>query len=366
MRDVKFGLYLSNYPPKETIRCALLAEKYGFDSVWLPDHLTDLPPMASRGDPWAMLSAIGAGTKHIMLAPGVTDTQRRHPAVTANAAATLDEITDGRAAVAIGAGELMNIKPFGLPWQDPKDRIERLAEAIQVIKLLWGSSWEKPVSFGGKYFNLSSAWLDQHPTQKPNPPLYVGSLGSRHTLEIVGKYADGWFPWMNTVETFKHRSGIIRDAAQKSGRSFDEMDMAVVVFVAATEEKHLWKCARDAVRTDALVTTDSKVLKEMGFEVPSEYTRDHKYQRMVPTKETADFVNSVAAKMPDEVVDRFVAIGDSDQLIDRINEYIKVGARHIVIRDTIGEITFLSVDRLEKTLQLLNREVLPYFRENQK
>jgi alkanesulfonate monooxygenase SsuD/methylene tetrahydromethanopterin reductase-like flavin-dependent oxidoreductase (luciferase family) len=274
----------------------------------------------------------------------------------------LDELTNGRGGVAVGAGELMNIKPFGLPWEDAASRIERLSEAVQVIKLLWGSSWQKPVDFSGEYYNLSRAWLDQHPVQKPHPPLYIGSLGSRRTLKVVGKYADGWFPWMNTLETFKRRSDIIREAAQEAGRSFDEIERAIVLMVAATRDENLQKRARDATRTEAVVLTDPKVLKEMGFEVPPEYTIDHKYQRIMPTREMAEFVTGVAAKMPDEVLDKFMAIGDADQLIERINDFIKAGARHIAIRDTVGESAFLSIDRLEKTLQVFHRKVIPYFK----
>lgn len=94
-----------------------------------------------------------------MLSPCVTDTQRQHPAVTAHCVSTLDELTDGGAALAIGAGEVMNIKPFRLPWEDSRGRAERLSEVIQVIKLLLGSSRENPVSFSGNFYNPTESWL---------------------------------------------------------------------------------------------------------------------------------------------------------------------------------------------------------------
>lgn len=361
MPDTKFGLTISMYPPKEIVRAGLLAEKYGFDSVWVPDHLTDLPPSGDRVEPWTTLSAIGARTRHVMLSPCVTDTQRRHPAVTAHCISTLDELTDGRAALAIGAGEVMNIKPFGLPWEDSRGRAERLSEAVQVIKLLLGSSREKPVNFSGNFYNLTEAWLDQHPVQKPHPPLYVGALGSRHTLRIVGKYGDGWFPWLNTLETFISRSEIIRGAAQEVGRPFNEIERVVLLFTVATKDKKLQKRAIDALKAEVLVLTDRKVLEKMGFEVPIKGA-EYKYQRTLPTQERADAAATAAENMPDEVVAQFMTIGDANQFIEKIDQFVKAGARHIAIRDVIGQYLFGSLDRGEETLRLFAKKIIPYFR----
>ena len=361
MPDIKFGLTVSMYPPKDLVRAGVLADKYGFDSVWAPDHLTDLPPSGDRVEPWTTLATIGAKTKHVMLSTCVTDTQRRHPAVTAHAVATLDELTDGRAAVAIGAGEVMNVKPFGLPWEDPAGRTERLAEAVQIIKMLWMSSREKTVDFSGKYYNLTQAWLDQHPIQKPHPPLYVGSLGGRRTLEIVGRYGDGWFPWLNSLETFKRRSEVIRQAAQAAGRNFDEIERCVLLFTAATKDEKLQKRAMDALKPEIVVLVGRNVLKEMGFEVAIEGS-DYKYQKTLPTQEKADIVAKAAESMPYEIASKFMTIGDANQVIEQIDQYIKAGARHITLRDVVGQYVYGSLERGEETLKMFARKVVPYFK----
>jgi len=365
MSDIRFGLTVSMYPPKDLVRAGILADKYGFDSVWAPDHLTDLPPSGDRVEPWVTLAAIGAQTKHVMLSTCVTDTQRRHPAVTAHAVATLDELTDGRGAVAIGAGEVMNVKPFGLPWEDPVGRTERLAEAVQIIKCLWLSSREKPVDFNGKYYTLSQAWLDQHPVQKPHPPLYVGSLGSHRTLEIVGKYGDGWFPWLNTVETFKRRSETIKQAAEQAGRSFDEIERVSLLFTAATTDEKLQKRAMDALKPEILVLVDRKVLKEMGFEVTIEGS-DYKYQKTMPTEEKAQIAAKAAENMPYEIVSEFMTVGGASQFIERIDQFMKAGARHIAVRDVIGQYVYGSLERGEETLKMFARKIIPYFKGTKK
>jgi alkanesulfonate monooxygenase SsuD/methylene tetrahydromethanopterin reductase-like flavin-dependent oxidoreductase (luciferase family) len=361
MEGLKFGTTISMFPTRDFVRAGMLADKYGLDSVWIPDHMTDLPPSGDKAEPWTTLSAIGARTEHVMLSPIVTDTQRRHPAVTAHAVSTLDELTNGRAALALGAGELMNIKPFGLPWEDPQGRADRLAEAVQVIKLLWGSTREKPVDFSGKYYNLTQAWLDQHPVQKPHPKLFVGSLGGPRTLKVIGKYADGWVPWMNTVETFKRRSEKIREVAEQVNRSFDEIDRAVVVFTAATKDERLQKRAIDALKAEIIVVNDRRVLKEMGFDVLIDGS-EYKYQKSLPTQERADIASRAASSMPDEIAAEFMVIGDSSQLIEKIDRYIRAGARHVIIRDVIGQYLFGSVDKAEETFRLFAQKVIPYFK----
>jgi len=361
MPDIKFGLTVSMYPPKDLVRAGMLADKYGFDSVWAPDHLTDLPPSGDRVEPWTTLATIGAKTRHVMLSTCVTDTQRRHPAVTAHAVATLDELTDGRGAVAIGAGEVMNVKPFGLPWEDASGRTERLSEAVQIIKLLWSSSREKPVNFTGKYYTLTQAWLDQHPIQKPHPPLYVGSLGGRRTLEIVGKYGDGWFPWLNSLETFKRRSETIRQAAEAAGRPLDEIERCVLLFTAATKDEKLQKRAIEALKPEILVLVGRNVLKEMGFEVTIEGS-DYKYQKTLPTQEQAEIAAKAAAGMSDEIAAEFMTIGDANQFIEKIDQFIKAGARHITVRDVVGQYVFGSLDRGEETLKMFSKKIIPYFK----
>jgi alkanesulfonate monooxygenase SsuD/methylene tetrahydromethanopterin reductase-like flavin-dependent oxidoreductase (luciferase family) len=365
MSKIRFGLNISMFTAKEIVTAGLMAEKYGFDSVWIPDHLTDLPPSGDRVEPWTILSAIGSRTKRIMLSTCVTDTQRRHPAVTAHTVATLDELTDGRAALAIGAGEGMNIKPFGLPWEDPTGRTERLSEAVQVIKLLWESSREKPVDFNGKYYTLTNAWIDQKCFAAHHPTLYVGSLGTRRTLRVVAKHGDGWFPWLNTLDTFKRRSQIIREEAAAAGRPFDEIERVALLFTAATKDEKQQKAALTTVKPEILVIVDRSVLKNMGFTVPIQGA-DYKYQKTLPTQEKAALAAEAAKAMPDSVAADFIIMGDASQLIEEIDQYVKAGARQVVIRDVIGQYLTGSLRQEEQTLKLFSQKIIPYFKEKAK
>ncbi len=107
----------------------------------------------------------------------VSDTQRIHPAKLAHTVATLAELSGGRVALGIGAGEAMNLVPFGIPFDSPKARVQQLEESIEVTRLLWRSNQEDPVSFDGEYFKLKNAWVDLPVLDMPM--VYVGALGGR-------------------------------------------------------------------------------------------------------------------------------------------------------------------------------------------
>src|SRR5579872_645706 len=204
---------------------AIEAEKSGYDFIWVPDHLVDIRPLLAIFDAWTTLGYIGAKTQKVKLASGVTDLQRIHPAKIANIVATLDNLTEGRAVLGIGAGEIMNTRPYGIEWQ-PKDvRLRRFRETLQVIRLLWSSIYEKPVDFSGEFYSLDKAHLSLAPLQK-YPPIYIGSWSSKETLRIAGELADGWYPGSQfTPEDYANKVQIVKDAARKTNRSVESLDI---------------------------------------------------------------------------------------------------------------------------------------------
>src|SRR5712692_2078095 len=141
---MKMGMIIGDVSPTESVEHAVLAEKLGFESVWFSDHLIDAGGITI--DPYTTMGAIAAKTSRLKMCAAVSDTQRVHPAKLAHMVATLSDISRGRVWLGIGAGEAMNVVPFGMPFEEPKGRTQRLAEAIQVIKLLWRSSSKSPAS----------------------------------------------------------------------------------------------------------------------------------------------------------------------------------------------------------------------------
>jgi len=173
-----------------------------YHSIWLPDHMvsfwpdsiwtpefTDLatasPSPHRHLDAMAVASAAAVMTKNTPLATSVVDTVRRHPAMLAQTAITIDHLSKGRFILGLGSGETENTVPYGFDFSKPVGRFE---EALQVIRLLWQS--EGPVDFDGKFYKLHHARMDAELYDGRCPPIWIGAGGPR-MLEITGRYADG-------------------------------------------------------------------------------------------------------------------------------------------------------------------------------
>jgi phthiodiolone/phenolphthiodiolone dimycocerosates ketoreductase len=358
-KTLRFGVVDSSYPTRDVVTLGILAERYSFDSVWIPDHFTDLFPLGDKVEPWTVLATIGAHTKKIRLGTVVMDTQRTHPSRIAHTVATVDELTDGRTMLGVGAGEAMNTTPYGLPFESVPDRVERLKESIEVIRLLWSSKRDRRVTFQGRFYSLQGAVMDQQPTSRP--PIYVGALGSRSTLELTGAIGDGWIPWINSVDTFRRRSKIILDSATRAGREPGAVEMANVTSVALTEDPSLQRKVLDAMKVEMLITLHSSVLKEMGFVAPAEDI-DYKYQRIIASESIGDRASEVAMGIPDDLVRNFLVMGSASEIIEGLARYAKAGVQHFVIKDIVGMSLMTKLKEAERTLRVFHEKVIPALR----
>jgi len=354
--EIKFGYNLFSLSALDSVKAGVMAEKYGFDSVWVPDHLIEDGAFV---DPWSVMAVIGAQTKRVFLCTGVTDTQRCHPAKTAQSVATLDELSHGRAGLGIGAGEAMNIVPFGIRWdEDPRERAQRLREAIEVIKLLWGSSKENMVSYDGKFFRLRDAWLDQHPAQKPHPPVYVGAISSTRLLELTGEIGDGWYSWLVTPETYTKRREKIKGAAERAKRKLEDIDAVATIYTAFTEDPKIQRELIESTRIEILIS-DYPGLKSLGVKLPlpEQYT----YQYVAVTERYSPILVEMARQIPEKIFKKYASIGSVDECIDFIEGFVRVGAKHISICDLmISEKGLLGVG---ETLKIYGSKIIPYFKE---
>jgi len=354
--EIKFGYNIFSLSALDSVKTGVMAEKYGFDSVWVPDHLIEDGAFV---DPWSVMAVIGTQTKRVFLCTGVTDTQRCHPAKTAQSVATVDELSHGRAGLGIGAGEAMNIVPFGIQWdEDPRGRAQRLREAIEAIKLLWGSSKEKRVSYEGKFFRLKDAWLDQHPVQKPHPPVYIGALSSTRLLELTGEIGDGWYSWLVTPETYTRRRETIRRAAERAGRKLDEIDTVATIYTAFTDDPKTKRELTEATRIEILIS-DYTGLKSLGVKLPlpERYT----YQYVAVTERYSPILVEMARQIPEDIFKRYASIGSVDDCIDFIEGFVRVGAKHISICDLI--IGVKGLPDVEESLKTYGSKIIPYFKE---
>ena len=171
------------------------------EHAWLFDHL--FPIVGDLHGPifegWTLLSALAAQTERLRLGLLVTSNRFRPPAMLAKIAATVDIVATGRLEFGIGAGSLPShplarreYEAHGLPYQDGADATGRLAEACTVIRRLWTE--DEPFDFKGEYLQLTGAFGNPKPVQRPHPPIVIGGR-STSTLRVVAEHADVWnFP----------------------------------------------------------------------------------------------------------------------------------------------------------------------------
>lgn len=189
-----------------------------FEHAWLFDHFAPI-----QGDPngpclegWTLLAAYAALTKRLRLGLMVTGNTYRHPAVLAKIAATVDVISGGRLDFGIGAGwNEYEHRSMDIPLYAPGERIRRLGEACELIKLLFT---QQTTDYNGRYYQLREARCEPKPVQQPYPPFVIGGGGEQLTLRVVARHADVWNFVGGPIETFTHKVAVLHEHCAAVGR----------------------------------------------------------------------------------------------------------------------------------------------------
>ena len=197
-----------------TDQAVQLADKLGFWGAVIPDHYMwaeayGQPQKDSTPESWIALSYLAAKTQNIKLGTIVTPIPFRPPAMLAKMVSTMDVLSSGRAVLGVGAGWSQTEFEGYSTWDDPKTRVDKTREGVELILELW----QKPqVNFKGKYYHAKGAILDPKPVQKPHPPLMFGGVGTR-MLRLAGQYSDICHipPWVH-VPMEKARSTVKQEA----------------------------------------------------------------------------------------------------------------------------------------------------------
>lgn len=207
----------------ELREAARLLDVLRFDSVWLWDHYVSWnDPREPVIEGLTALAALAEATQQIRLGPLVANNLNRHPGRLAKIAATLQEIARGRFELGIGGG---GWKPeqeaFGIDQGTLNERTERVAEAVQVIRLLWSG---EPVTFHGRYYRLTDAIVA--PPPQPPPPLIVGARGTR-LCRIAGRFADGLNVQWRDHARLDEQITALDEGLAEAGRTRAAFDLSV-------------------------------------------------------------------------------------------------------------------------------------------
>jgi probable F420-dependent oxidoreductase len=212
-------------------------EGLGYSSLLVSDHFVEFQPPSLLALAWA-----AAKTETLRFGTLVLGNDYRHPAVLAKDAATLDVLSDGRLELGLGAGWLRaDYDALGLSYDEPAVRVDRLAEALSVIKSAWSG---EPFDFAGAHYAIQDYAAHPRPVQQPRPPLLVGG-GSPRVLRLAGREAD-----IVGIHPSTAKSDLVTDTQDErtrrklewvregAGERFGELELMMQCEVAITDDRH--------------------------------------------------------------------------------------------------------------------------------
>jgi coenzyme F420-dependent glucose-6-phosphate dehydrogenase len=298
---IYYGAGHEMFPPRELLRHAQLAAEAGFDGIACSDHFQPWWEPGQSGHAWPWLGAVGATIPDVQLGTAVTPAVRRyHPALVAQAFATLEQMFPGRVFLGYGSGESLNESPFGLDWPSGEEQLEMMDEALDMIRRLWSG---ETIGSGSKHFPTKAAKLHTRPDAPPK--LYVSAF-HEGAARVAARHADGLWTLGDpeiapkVIETYKGEGGK------------PEIVLQALVSWADTDERAL---------------EGARVWK--GAQPPEYYVDDwHDPQRMYEHAEET---------IPDDAyAEKAVISADPAVHVERLSQLEELGATAIAVMNCSG------------------------------
>ena len=352
---MKIGIeFVPDKPIDKLVKWTKAAENAGFDNVWITDHY-------NNRNVWATLTAIALNTENILMGPGVTNPYHISPALTASAAVTINELSNGRAVIGIGAGDKITLSGLGIKWDKP---VSHVVEAIEYMRKLTDGSKAK---LDGKAFKVKGAKLaivkreevldengnpvlkeDGKPLKRgPRIPIYAGAQGPM-MLKKTAMVADGILINASHPKDFEIAVEKIREGAKEAGRDMSEIDITAYASfsIGATRE--------EALKGDAKIVVAFIVAGSPDVVLERHNINMDDCNKVRELLGKGDFGGLFGA-VTDEMIDAFAVVGDKEHCIKRIEELQKVGVTQFVVGSPIGPDKGAAIEQIGK-------EVIPHFK----
>lgn len=289
-----FKLIAEGYDPREIVRQSVAAEQAGFDFVEVSDHYHPwLYSQGHSGYAFSMLGAMAQATSRVGLATGVTaPIMRQHPAIVAQAAATLGVLSEGRFTLGLGSGERLNEHVTGEGWPSVSVRQEMLREAIEIIRMLWQGGYQ---SYRGAHFTIDDARVFDLPEEQVK---IILAAGGDRAAQMAAELADGLF-------STEAKPNLVRDyeAAGGTGPRYAEVPLSY-----APTEQEAAESAHRLFRFGLL-----------GWKLQSELPNPINFEA------AADWVK------PEDVRQNFGCGPDPDRHLEVTGEFADAGFDHLAL-----------------------------------
>ncbi len=351
---VRFGIeFVPDKPIDKIVHWAKLAEKNGFDLVWLTDHY-------NNRNVWSALTVIALNTSKVIIGPGVSNPYHMSPALSASAAVTLNEISNGRAAIGFGAGDRITLNSIGIDWVKP---VSTVVECIEYVRALTEG---RRFTLDGKAFKIRGAKLNIVKRKavlddKGNPvlkdgkpvkrgakiPIYAGAQGPQ-MLKRTAMVADGILINASHPKDFKVAFEKIREGAEEAGRDLSDIDVGAYAACSIGETyNEALKGDLRIVVAFIVASSPEEILDRHGIDTDS-------CKRVRKLLGEGNF-KELPKAISEEMLEAFSIVGDSKQCISHIEGLLKAGVTQMVIGSPIGP------DK-SKAIQQIGRDIIPHFK----
>jgi F420-dependent oxidoreductase-like protein len=300
---------------EQWVALALACEEHGFEALFRSDHYYSVVGAPERGstDAWTLLAALAARTERVRLGTLVSPVTFRHPTVLAKAAATVDEISGGRAELGLGAGWWTEEhETHGFPFPSVPERMQLLAEQLEIVHGLFK---EPLFTFEGRHYTLRDCRFIPKPVQQPHLPVIVGGKGGAGIARLAARWADEYNTFFVSPADARARFARVREAVEAEERSQDTFTTSLMAQVVVGADR-----AELIHRVERLMELDPDASGSSD-----EYLAELDGQGSV--------------------------VGTPDQAVERLSDFADAGVQRIMLQD-------LLVDDLEM-LALLGSEVFP-------
>jgi F420-dependent oxidoreductase-like protein len=294
---------------------ARACEENGFEGLFRSDHYLSFYRPTERGalDAWGTITALGAVTERIRLGSMVSPVTFRHPAMLAKSVVTADHASGGRVELGMGAGWFeREHQAFGFAFPATGDRMDILAEQVEIVHRLWGADGDE-VTFEGKHYRLDACPALPRPFQGPHPPLIVGGGAGPRSAAIAARWADEYDVVYVDPAGARERGDKVSAACEAIGRDPGEV--------------------RRSLLSMTLVGTDEKELRQRAAALMAWQNEDG---------DVGAFLDDMRAKH---------IAGTVDQVLERLAEFAAAGIQRVFVHQLVHE-------DLE-SVALIGREIVP-------
>lgn len=321
--------FWKNYDRKGVLRTAQIADDLGYHSIWIPE--------AWAYEQFQLLAEVAVATKRLKLATGIANVFSRSPGLLAMSAATLDEISEGRAILGLGTSGKLVIENFhGVPYEKP---LTRLRETVNILRALWRGERLSPEL--STLMDLRHFKLEMKPL-RADIPIYIASLQEKAIRE-VGQVGDGWVPTFWPYSHFKDGLKMLAEGAREAGRDPSKIELAPFVAIIPLDDANM---ARQMIKPlvsfyiGGMGTYYHALFSRYGFKDNADQVRD---------LYNAGNRKEAAAAVSDELIDSIAICGSVDHCRDKMDEWAANGVGTFLMNLPTG----VPVEMVEGVLRQL-------------